>query len=70
MTSNEKPVESPIVTELWNAMRALYQARYRATGPQGPVNGKHYPEMDRETFDEIATLQTKLQSLISRLEKK
>lgn len=59
----------PIIEELWKAMGALYQARYRATGPEGPVDGKYYPEMDRQTFDEIAHLQTKLQSLISRLEK-
>lgn len=48
-------------------MGGLYDARYKATGPEGP--DKNYPEMDRDTFDEIATLQTKLQSLISRLEK-
>lgn len=59
----------PILTELWQAMGCLYQARYIATGPEGPVDGKHYPEMDRDTFDEIAYLQTKLQSLISRLER-
>lgn len=59
----------PILTELWKAMGALYQARYIATGSEGPVGGKHYPEMDRDTFDEIAHLQTKLQTLISRLER-
>lgn len=56
-----------ILDDLWKAMSGLYAARYKATGPEGP--DKNYPEMDRETFDEIATLQTKLQSLISRLEK-
>lgn len=60
---------TPILDDLWAAMGSLYQARYRATGPEGPINGKHYPEMDRDTFDEIAHLQTKLQTLISRLER-
>lgn len=55
--------------DLWEAMRHLYQARYKVTGPEGPVDGKYYPEMDTQTFAEIAGLQTDLQTLISRLEK-
>lgn len=55
------------IEHLNKAMGNLYQARYRATGQQGPEGDKYYPEMDRDTFDEIVTLQTKLQSLISRL---
>jgi hypothetical protein len=58
-----------IVNQLWDAMRSLYEARYAATGPEGPVDGKHYPEMDRQTFDDIVQLQDKLQKLILRLEK-
>lgn len=58
-----------IVSELWDAMRSLYQARYAATGPEGPVDGQYYPEMDRQAFDDIVQLQDKLQNLILRLEK-
>jgi hypothetical protein len=62
--------KTEILNDLWNAMSSLYDARYRACGPQGPEGGRPYPEMDVETFSEIASLQTNLQTLISRLDKK
>lgn len=53
-----------------DAMGALYQARYCVAGSEGLVDGKYYPEMDRDAFDAIATLQTKLQNLITDVGKK
>lgn len=56
--------------DLYDALGHLYQARYKVTGSEGPVDGKYYPDMDRELFDEIATLQSRLSTLISKVREK
>jgi hypothetical protein len=58
-----------MLDNLWDAMASLYEARYKAADSDGPAGGRAYPQMDYQTFSDIATLQTDLQSLISRLEK-
>lgn len=59
------PDYKAVLKDLDDAMGALYQARHKVTGPEGPVEGQYYPEMDREAFDQIAHLQTMLQKTIS-----
>lgn len=59
-----------VINHLQNAMGELYRARYEATGPEGPVDSKYYPEMDRQTFDEIVHLQDAVQRLMLRLQQK
>jgi hypothetical protein len=51
--------------ELCNVMSHLHLARLLSE--EGI--GLRYPDMDRETFDEIVQLQSGLQRLISRLKK-
>ena len=58
-------LKKSMIEDLWNAMRNLYQARYKATGTETD----HYADMDRQTFDEIAHIKTILQKTLSRLEK-
>lgn len=57
--------KTPLLDDLWNAMRALYAARYKSEGSKIDPQSN----FDMDTFNEIASLQTKLQTLISRLER-
>lgn len=59
-----------ILEHLEQAEAAIVNAMYKAAGPQGPVDGQYYPQMDHNTLDRIIVLHDELGRLKTSLKGK